>query len=138
MARYLLSCFGALAMPLGLAFALGATTIPPAAAQSDILDQGKSLIEGLSGGVAGSGLAEEEIAAGLREALRVGAERVVEQVGAPDGFNLDENIQIGFNSFLPDKFLKSSGPEIVLEEQILFRPHRTEDCIHLRAFSQDP
>ena len=74
----------------------------PAAAQSDLLDQGQSLIEGLSGGVTAGGLGEEEIAAGLREALRVGSERVVTQVGAPDGFNLDPDIHIPLPGALED------------------------------------
>jgi len=39
-------------------------------------------------------LSISEIAAGLREALRVGAENVVRQVGAEDGFNLDPHIHI--------------------------------------------
>ena len=84
----------------GLALAWAATV--PAAAQSDLLDQGKSLIEGLSSGSAGGGLAEDEIAAGLREALRVGAERVVDQVGTADGFNLDPDIHIPLPGALQD------------------------------------
>ncbi len=39
-------------------------------------------------------LGSNEIAAGLREALKVGSERVVRQVGAPDGFNADPEIHI--------------------------------------------
>lgn len=40
------------------------------------------------------GLSTEEITAGLREALKVGTERVVGQVGAADGYNTDPDIHI--------------------------------------------
>ena len=83
-------------------FALASMATVPAAAQSDLLNQGKSLIEGLSSGAAGGGLAEDEIAAGLREALHVGAERVVAQVGTVDGFNLDPDIHIPLPGTLQD------------------------------------
>ncbi|MCB9989818.1 MAG: DUF4197 domain-containing protein [Rhodospirillales bacterium] len=38
--------------------------------------------------------AQSELNAGLREALRVGAEKVVGQLGKPDGFNADPSIHI--------------------------------------------
>jgi hypothetical protein len=41
-----------------------------------------------------SGLSIEDITAGLKDALKVGSENVVNQLGKPDGFNLDENIHI--------------------------------------------
>jgi Protein of unknown function (DUF4197) len=41
-----------------------------------------------------SGLSVEDISAGLKDALRVGTENVVSQLGKPEGFNLDENIHI--------------------------------------------
>jgi hypothetical protein len=47
----------------------------------------------------GAGLSLQEIDAGLREALRVGSERVVAQVGRTDGFNADAAIRIP----LPDR-----------------------------------
>lgn len=39
-------------------------------------------------------LSLDDIAGGLREALKVGAERVVAQIGAADGFNADQAIHI--------------------------------------------
>lgn len=41
-----------------------------------------------------SGLSVEDISAGLKDALKVGTENVVSQLGKPEGFNLDENIHI--------------------------------------------
>jgi hypothetical protein len=47
-----------------------------------------------NGAYKGTGLSLQEIDAGLREALRVGSERVVAQVGKTDGFNADAVIRI--------------------------------------------
>lgn len=41
-----------------------------------------------------SALSVEEISAGLKDALKVGTENVVTQLGKPEGFNLDETIHI--------------------------------------------
>jgi len=69
-------------------------------AQTNYLDKAKSLFgtTGTSGGGASS-LSSAEIGDGLREALRVGTERVVGQTGRADGFNADPNIHIP----LPDE-----------------------------------
>ena len=69
--------------------------------QDSLFDSMKSVLGGATGtdesvtttGLAG-GLSTEDIAAGLREALRVGSERVVGQIGALDGFNADHDIHI--------------------------------------------
>jgi hypothetical protein len=47
-----------------------------------------------NGAYTGTGLSLQDIDAGLREALRVGSERVVGQVGRTDGFNADAVIRI--------------------------------------------
>ncbi|MDV7339881.1 DUF4197 domain-containing protein [Terasakiella sp. A23] len=52
-----------------------------------------------SSGTSLSSLTENQIIDGLREALKVGTERVVSQIGAVDGYNLDQNIHIP----LPDE-----------------------------------
>ncbi|MEZ4599158.1 MAG: DUF4197 domain-containing protein [Syntrophotaleaceae bacterium] len=52
-----------------------------------------------NGNQGGSTLSLSEIDAGLREALRIGTERVVGQLGQKDGFNTDPAIRIP----LPDK-----------------------------------
>lgn len=63
-------------------------------------DKGKDLLRNLtSGSSAVEELTSGEIEAGLREALRVGAGRVVEQLGVTDGFNSDPAIHIP----LPEK-----------------------------------
>lgn len=67
----------------------------PAAAQGSFFDQAKKALGGLTGGATGGGaLSNAEIGDGLREALRVGTERVVGQVGALDGYNADPEIHI--------------------------------------------
>ncbi len=70
--------------------------LPPPAAAIDWLKSGKDLLR--SGpareAVTRAGLSDGDIAAGLKEALRVGSERVVSQVGALDGFNADPQIHI--------------------------------------------
>lgn len=73
----------------------------PALAQSDLLNRGKSLFDRLQGnGSPQSVLGDSEIADGLKEALRVGSDRVVDQLGRPDGFNADPAVHIP----LPDEF----------------------------------
>lgn len=80
-----------------------------AAAEASFLDKLKGAVDQVTSGSGGSGsattggLATEQIVAGLKEALRVGAERVVAQVGAVDGFNADPKIHIP----LPDQLAKA-------------------------------
>ena len=94
----------ALTVALGTALILSAAT-----AQASFLDKLKGAVDqvtsgsGGSGSAATSGLATDQIIAGLKEALRVGAERVVAQVGAVDGFNADPRIHIP----LPDQLAKA-------------------------------
>lgn len=68
-----------------------------ALAQGNLLDQGKRLMEGGSSGTAkssGSSLSQGQIGDGLREALKVGADRTVGRVGRADGFLGDQAIRI--------------------------------------------
>jgi len=53
------------------------------------LDRGKDLLKGLGGGSTPdvSSLSVGEIADGLKDALRVGSERVTSTLGRADGFN---------------------------------------------------
>lgn len=72
-----------------------ATALQPAVAQSDFLKRGNDLFRDFSGSTAPeTGLTDAEIGSGLREALKVGADSVVRQVGAVDGFNADPRIHI--------------------------------------------
>ena len=66
-----------------------------AAAQDGLLQQGRGLLEGmLQGKPGGSDLGDAEIGAGLREALRVGTERVTASLGQVDGFNANPDVHI--------------------------------------------
>ncbi|MDH5649612.1 MAG: DUF4197 domain-containing protein, partial [Gammaproteobacteria bacterium] len=64
-------------------------------ATDELLRQGKALLDGNGQ----KQLTSDEISAGLKEALHVGTETVVAQLGRPDGFNKDRAIHIP----LPDK-----------------------------------
>ena len=81
-----------------------AVILPQTAAAIDWLKAGKDLLqsttEGQSPGL--SSLTDSEIGAGLKDALKVGTERVVSQLGQADGFNADSLIHIP----LPDSFAK--------------------------------
>ncbi len=83
--------------------------LPGAAfAQGSLLDQGKSLLNGVqknsggsSGGSSGSGnagagasLSQSEIGSGLKDALKVASQRVVSRVGKTDGYWGDISIRI--------------------------------------------
>ena len=69
----------------------------PAHAQ-DAVGRGKDLLKGLTNGAkstAGiSGLSAGDMAGGLRDALRVGSERVVGTLGKADGFNKASDVHI--------------------------------------------
>lgn len=69
----------------------------PANAQSlfkSLTDSAKKIISPTTSGGGTSALANEEIIDGLREALRVGAQTVVGQLGAADGYFGDSSIHI--------------------------------------------
>lgn len=70
------------------------------------LEKGKNLLDNATKSAPGTGgatsLATEEIVAGLKEALKVGTERVVGTVGQADGFNANPEIHIP----LPDSLKK--------------------------------
>jgi hypothetical protein len=92
--------FSALVIGLGLAAPAGAI---------DLLKSVEEAVGGL-GGSSGT-LSDQEIGDGLVEALRVGTERVVTQVSAADGYNLDPDIHIPLPGALKDvqKVLNSIG-----------------------------
>ncbi len=70
--------------------------VSPVAAQKSLFEQGKSLFGSVTKSLpsGSASLGTDEIAAGLREALKVGAERVVGVVGQKDGFNGNSEIHI--------------------------------------------
>lgn len=59
----------------------------------DLATAGEALGQILGGGAA-AGVSEDEIARGLREALRVGTDRAVDDLAAVDAFNADPRIHI--------------------------------------------
>lgn len=89
------------ALPLGISLSLD-----PALAQGGLFDKAKELLKSgdgeTAGGLSSTGLSAAEIGEGLREALKVGTERVVGQLGQADGFNADPDIHIP----LPDSLQK--------------------------------
>lgn len=80
-----------------LAFVVFSVGSPGGAnAQDNLLNRGKKLLETIKplAPTEAPGLSTAEIGDGLREALRVGTERVVATVGRVDGFNADPEIHI--------------------------------------------
>lgn len=80
------------------AFAICALFAAQANAQfGDLLKKGQEMLESSPGGTspgAGSALSTADISNGLKEALRVGSDRVVSQVGQADGYNGDPAIRL--------------------------------------------
>ncbi len=66
----------------------------PVFAANSWLNKGSDLLKSFGGGDKAGSLTIEEIGAGLKDALKVGSENVVSQLGATDGFNMDSNIHI--------------------------------------------
>jgi hypothetical protein len=89
--------FGSLVCLLGIAALMGMTEAESA---GDWLKTGGDLLKQAAGRSSGpqtageTALASGEIAAGLKEALRVGSGRVVDRLGAADGFNADPKVRI--------------------------------------------
>jgi len=75
------------------AAAVALVVAPPARAQG-FLEQLKGSITNFGKGSSGSGLTNVEIGNGLREALRVGTERLVGRLGVTNGFNNDPLVHI--------------------------------------------
>lgn len=84
-----------MSLRITICIVLAALIAQPAAAESDLFGRGKALFDRWqSGGATQAALSDSDIAAGLKEALRVGSERVVAQLGRADGFNADPKIHI--------------------------------------------
>lgn len=85
-----------LILPLSVIVVLAFAPVS-AQAQLDLLKRGEDALKSIQGGQAGATsavLSDQEIGSGLREALKVGVDTVVSQVGATDGFNGDPRIHI--------------------------------------------
>lgn len=83
---------------LGVLFLTAVLSACKTTTTDEWLNQGRSLIGSLSG----EPLTEQDIAAGLKEALKVGTQRVVNQVGRTNGYNLDKAIHIPLPDNLQD------------------------------------
>ncbi len=85
-----------------LAFATSFLCAGQSFAQGSLLDQGRSLLGGSSGGSqnSASGLTNSQADSGLREALRVATQRTVGRVGKPDGYLKDPAIKIPLPGYL--------------------------------------
>jgi hypothetical protein len=78
----------------GLMFIVASFVFSAAAAQGSWWQKGVDLLKSPTGTTAKQALSSEEISAGLKEALQVGSENVVSQLGREGGFNLDPAVHI--------------------------------------------
>ena len=79
-------------------------------AQGSILDQGLGILNQAQGSrsrsaPAGASLSQNQIGLGLKDALKVASQRVIDRVGKTDGFNADPAIRIP----LPDQLQSVQG-----------------------------
>jgi len=99
-----------------------ATAMIAGGAQADsLLQQGKSLLDGVlksDSSKSGTALTTADLELGLREALKVGTETVVAQLGAKDGFNGDDLIHIPLPDSLKtvQKTLKKFGLSDLMDD----------------------
>jgi hypothetical protein len=77
-------------LPVIVAAIVGMTT----RAQSGWLETGTNFLKTISGQTGTGALSNDDISAGLKEALRIGTENVVAQLGQTDGFAADSAIHI--------------------------------------------
>ena len=104
-------------MAIGIA-ALIVLLPQPARAQTDWLKKGQELLGTATQSPVATTTDTSQVAAGLKEALRVGSDTVVKQLGRPDGFNADPAIHIP----LPKSFttvqsaLKPLGMSYLLDD----------------------
>ena len=81
-------------MIIGIFFITISLIFGAAEAGNNWLDKGKDILKTYGGSSGQSGLTVDEIGAGLKDALRVGSENVVAQLGRVDGFNTDPAVHI--------------------------------------------
>lgn len=107
---------------IGILLPLLLATMPAAAQFGDILKKGQDMLGGSSSGGSsggsGSSLSAGDIAGGLKEALRVGSDRVVTQVGKTDGYNGDPSIHLPLPGSLKSvqSALKAAGMSGMLDD----------------------
>jgi hypothetical protein len=79
---------------IGVFFIMISLFLGSAKAGSNWLKKGTDLLKTAGGSTTPSGITVEEIGAGLKEALQIGSENVVSQLGRTDGFNTDSTVHI--------------------------------------------
>ncbi len=91
---------------------------------------GQSSIDRLLGSTPGSGLSSDEIASGLKEALKVGAEKGTAILSAPDGFFKDAAVKILMpeEAVNAEKKLRSIGFGGQVDNAILTMNRAAEDA----------
>ncbi len=99
-----------------IALMVGACMVSPKAHAFDWFDKVVDVLESETSGSSSSsssvsGLSSSEISTGLRDALRIGTQQVVAQLGVRDGFNLDPKAHISLPGALGrvDRALSSIG-----------------------------
>lgn len=85
---------------MGLLLAAVLLTAGPVRAGETWLEKGANLLKTFGGVDRSTGATVEEISAGLKDALRVGSDRVVSRLGKTDGFNTDPAVHIPLPSAL--------------------------------------
>ncbi|CCK81934.1 DUF4197 domain-containing protein [Desulfobacula toluolica] len=98
------------------------------------LDKGSELLKSFGGSDKISALTVEEIGSGLKEALKVGSQNVVSQLGATDGFNNDANIHIPLPASLDKvKFMLGKVGMSSLFEDLELKLNRAAEVATPRA-----
>ena len=107
-----------LILPAAAFICLFMTAISVSAAEGNWWQKGTDLIQSLSGGGKQGTLSTLEIGEGLKEALKVGTETVVRQLGQVDGFNSDPSIHIPLPKSLEtvNSVLRKVGMSSVLDD----------------------
>lgn len=87
-------------------------------AQGDLLQKGLELVKPSGSSSSAGSLTQGEMGDGLKEALRVGTETVVAQLGKTDGFNADKAIHIPLPGQLAtvQKALKAAGYSSLVDD----------------------
>ena len=112
--RTLLPAFLGLAA-IGAILLLGSESVR---AQGDLLQKGLELVKPSGSSSSAGSLTQGEMGDGLKEALRVGTETVVAQLGKTDGFNADKAIHIPLPGQLAtvQKALKAAGYSSLVDD----------------------
>lgn len=112
--RTLLPAFLGLAA-IGAILLLGSASAP---AQGDLLQKGLELVKPSGSSSSAGSLTQGEMGDGLKEALRIGTETVVAQLGKTDGFNGDKAIHIPLPGQLAtvQKALKAAGYSSLVDD----------------------